>query len=156
MVQSTSYSSTYPATSVLVLGEEDMLLGDGKYNYWLAERGKTTGQGFTLKLDICPRRIVGVQLKNKGKGLDSIWATKEFIVLGSLDQDGPWEPLVQGQLTDTRFKTASLVNVTFVEPVEIQFLRFDLVSYWGDFGGGLQYFAAIGATTKTSAYSKSE
>ena len=117
MVQSTSYTSSYPASSVLILGEDDAYLGNGKHNYWLAEHKKTTGQGFTVKLDICERRIVGVQLKNKGKGFDSIWATKEFNVSGSLDKDGPWEPLVQGQLIDTRYKTASLVNFTFGDPV---------------------------------------
>ena len=69
---------------------------------------------------------------------------------------GPWRLLVQGQLNDTRNKHASLVNFTFEEPVEIQFLRFDLVSYWGHIGGGLQYFAAIPAATKTSSYSTSE
>ena len=83
-------------------------------------------------------------------------ATKEYNVSGSLRKDGPWKLLVQDQLNDTRGKPATLVNFTFEEPAEIQFLRFDLVSYWGDFGGGLQYFAAIPATTETSSYSTSE
>ena len=108
-------------------------------------------------MDICKRRVIGVQLKNKGKGLHSNRATKEFNVSGSLRKDGPWKLLVQGQLNDTRGKHASLVNFTFEEPAEIQFIRFDLVSYWGLIGGGLQYFAAIPVTAKmTSNYTSKE
>ena len=43
---------------------------------------------------------------------------------------------------------ASLLNFTFAQPVEVQFLKFDLVSYWGTTGGGLQYFAAIPVTSE--------
>ena len=128
------------------MGEEDAYFKGGKYNYWLAETRKTTGQGFVIKLDICKRRIGGIQLKNKGKGINNNWASREFRVSGSLDKkNGTWEVLVQGQLNYTVNQPASLVNYTFEEPVEIQFLKFELVSYWGDMGGGLQYFAAIPA-----------
>ena len=51
-------------------------------------------------------------------------------------------------MIDTRSKAASLLNFTFDKPVEIQFLKFELVSYWGKWGGGLQYFAAIPATSE--------
>ena len=33
-----------------------------------------------------------------------------------------------------------------MDPVELKYLRFELVSYWGTLGGGLQYFAAIPAS----------
>ena len=121
---------------------------NGNSNYWLADLMETAGQGFTLKLDNCPRTIDGCRIKNKGKGTDDAWATKGFRVSGSKNQDGPWETLVEDELVDTRGKPAELLNFTFKEPVEIQFLKFDLISYWGNFGGGLQYFAAILATSK--------
>ena len=156
VVQSTGFGSTYPASSVLILGEEDGTLDSGKENYWLAENYKTTGQGFALKLDICKRSIAGIQLKNIGGHRRTYRATKEYNVSGSLRKDGPWKLLVQGQLNDTRDKHAPLVNFTFEEPAEIQFLRFELVSYWGYSGGGLQYFAAIPATTKFSSNSTSK
>ena len=41
-----------------------------------------------------------------------------------------------------------MLNFTFERPVEIQFMKFDLISFWGD-GGGLQYFAAIPASGKS-------
>ena len=62
---------------------------------------------------------------------------------------GPWETLVEHHLPDSRGKPAPLLNYTFKEPVEIQFIRFELVSSWGVHGGGLQYFVAIPATSKS-------
>ena len=119
------------------------------YNHWLAESKKTTGQGFTLKVDDCARLIAGCQIKNIGKGYFYHRATKEFQVSGSMNESGPWETLVADELVDTsRGEAASLLNFTFNEPVEIQFIKFDLISYWGANGGGLQYFAPIPATSK--------
>ena len=67
---------------------------------------------------------------------------------GSLNKEGPWEILVEDQLNFSRSETAQLLKFTFVRPVEIQFLKFELVSYWGSYGGGLQYLAAILAPSK--------
>ena len=103
-----------------------------------------------MRLDYCKRLIVGCKIKNKGKGGpgdSSNWATDEFRVSGSVNETGPWKTLLEAHLADTRDAKASLVNFTFVEPVEIQYIKFDMVSYWG-VGGALQYFAAIPATSK--------
>ena len=69
------------------------------------------------------------------------------IQTGSLNESGPWETLIDDELDNTAGnKAASLLNFTFDKPVEVQFLKFDLLSYWsGTAGGGLQYFAAIPA-----------
>ena len=45
----------------------DAYLGQGKLNFWLAEQGKTRGEGFTIKVDRCVRRVLGFQIKNKEK-----------------------------------------------------------------------------------------
>ena len=156
VVQSTAGAEHpgFPASSVLILGEEDGWL-DNNYierNYWMAENGKTTGQGFTVKLDDCARMIAGCQIKNLGKGS---WGrgTKDFKVSSSTNENGPWETLVEDQLVDTIWgKFASLLNFPFEKPVEIQFLKFELISYWGGVGGGLQYFAAILAKSKKYQY----
>ena len=156
VVQSTQVSSDYPASNVLILGETDewsssVSLGvSGKYNFWLAKYRKTSGQGFTLRLDDCARLIAGCQIKNKGKGLRSGYSTKAFKVKGSMNENGPWETLVEDQLAYTsNWEVASLLDFTFEKPVEIQFLKFDLISYWEwGSGGGLQYFAAIPGTSK--------
>ena len=148
VVQSTAHSSgSYPASNVLILGETDGWT-NGKTNFWVAEWQKTTGQGFTIRLDACARMIASFQIKNLGKGGYGVYATKNFKISGSHNENGPWKTLMEDQLIDTRFKDAPLLNFTFDQPVEIQFIKFDLVSYWGSNGGALQYFAAILATSK--------
>ena len=150
VVQSTSHDDFSIASNVLILGEVDAWQSpsNGLTNFWVAEKGKTDGQGFTLRLDTCERLIVGCQIKNMGNWYGR-QATKDFRVLGSKNENGPWDTLVVDQLADLRDKSTSLVSFTFKEPVEIQFIKFELVSFWGDWGGGLQYFAAIPATSKT-------
>ena len=100
-------------------------------------------------MDTCTRSIAGCQIKNLGEGLIRDGrASREFRVSGSLNESGPWQTLLEDQLVDTSGIAASLLNFTFEEPGEVQFLKFDLISYWGKYGGGLQYFAAIPATSK--------
>ena len=93
--------------------------------------------------------IAGFQIKNSDNKFKGRRSTKDFRVSGSLNKEGPWEILVEDQLNFSRSETAQLLNFTFVEPVEIQFLKFELVSYWGPHGGGLQYFGAIPASSIT-------
>ena len=74
VVLSTAHKSgRFPASNVLILGEEDTYLDPGKKlsNFWLADTRNVTGQGFTMKVDNCRRRIEGVRIKNMGKGLNT-------------------------------------------------------------------------------------
>lgn len=147
VVQSIETVSSAPATSVLILGEQDDWLDNGNYNYWLGAWGRTTGQWFTVKVDSYARWIAGVQIKNKGNDKYTPRATKGFKVSGAKNENGPWQTLLENELVEPTENTAApLLNFTFEKPVEIQYLRFDLVSYWGN-AGGLQYFAPILATT---------
>ena len=128
VVQSTELHSNYQSSNVLILGEDGQP-GNDKSNFWLAERAKTTGQGFTMKVDDCARMIAGCQIKNLGgKGFTTTWATKDFRVWGAINENSPWETLVEDQLVYAVGKAASLRNFTFEEPVEIQFLKFELVT----------------------------
>ena len=93
------------------------------------KKGLSPRARFTLKVDTCKRLISGCQIKNKGKGDFSSYATKDFRVSVSMHENGPWDTLVEERLVDTRGKAASLLNFTFEKPVETQFIKFDLVSY---------------------------
>jgi len=151
--QGSSHHGYWPAYSVFILDETDKKLANGDHNYWLAQVGHTTGQGFTVMVDDCTRLIAGVQIKNLGNGFASRgYATKEFRISGSKNQSGPWETLVEDWLVDTSgvSRAAALLNYTFDKPIEIQYIRFDLVSFW-ELGGGLQYFAAIPASSGPAA-----
>ena len=147
MVESTQNTKHHSARNVLILGEEDSKC-NGAPNYWLAEKKKTEDQGFTMKVDNCSRLIAGFKIKNKGQRDMTDWGTKDFRVSGSFNESSPWEPLMEARLNDTRGKSAPLLNFTFDKPYLLQFLKFDLISYWGNQGGGLQYFAPIPATGK--------
>ena len=137
VVESTEYGPSVQASNVL---HDD-------YKSWYAEYRKTTGEGFTIKVDNCKRLISGCEIKNKENGY---WATKEFRVSGSLNENGPWRTLIEDELADTRYKSdVDLVDFTFDHPVEIQFLKFEVVSYWGEYGGALQYFAALRVKSKS-------
>ena len=97
-----------------------------------------------MKVDSCPRLIVGCRIKNTGGG-GNFWGTKDFNVSGSKNKNGPWKTLLSEHLLQLPDGSTALVDFTFEEPVEVQFLKFDLISYW-KYGGGLQYFAAIPAS----------
>ena len=116
VVQSTELDTQYfPASNVLILGEEDANPTGFQANFWVAEEGKTTGQGFTIKVDNCPRTVGGFWIKNKGKGvMIQDWATKDFRVSSSLDENGPWQTLVEDQLSDTRSISAKALNRIFL------------------------------------------
>ena len=77
VVQSTAYSpNTMPASNLLILSEKDALDEDtGMYNYWLAQEGKSEGQGFKIKVDTCARVVAGCQIKNVE---NRNYATKDF------------------------------------------------------------------------------
>ena len=69
----------------------------------------------------------------------------------SLNENGPWEILLEYELPNRLGSyRPPLVDLYFEEPVEIQFLKFELVSYWGSEGGGLKYFAPLLAPSKAS------
>ena len=106
------------------------------------------GHGFIIKLSDCKMSVVGVRIKNVAHPYRSPAerATKGFSVYGGLKDSGPWEELLEEEFDNPLLDGApkpSLQTFYFKEAVELQFLRFDLDSYWGDKGGGLNYFAVI-------------
>ena len=146
VVNSTDHTNSHQANNILCFGKVDAH-PNNKPNYWLAKKGKTEDQGFIMKVDNCSRSVAGFWIKNKGRGAMNNWATKDFLVSGK-NKTGSWQNLTKARLNDTRNKAAPLLNFTFDKPYLLQFLKFDLISYWGDQGGGLQYFAPIPATGK--------
>ena len=144
VISGTSHSKPWPPSNVLVYDQSQKASG----NFWFAETGKTTGQGFILKVDNCTRVLIGIQIMNLKH---SDWATRKFRVSGSGNSEGPWAVILEEELIHTlSSRTESLRNITFSERVEVQYLKFDLVSFWGK-GGGLQYFAAVPYTGKSKS-----
>ena len=114
---------------------------DGKY--WLAPNNYK-GHGFTIKFANSKLDVTGVLIKNaKFKSGSSQRATKSFSVYGSLEADGPWELLLEEEFDNPLTEGAPppiVQTFYFKKAAKVKFLRFDLKSYWGDYGGGLDYF----------------
>ena len=73
-------------------------------------------------------------------------ATRSFHISGVLKESGPLEKLLDEEFENplTVGATAPILQTFyFKEAVEVQFLRFDLDSYWGPYGGGLDFFSVI-------------
>ena len=137
MVWENSYDEMYEASNALTLEDSDkFFMNNSTANHWVGKKDYT-GHGFTMKVDPCKRWIAGFRLKNIGPrpaGLAGL-ATRKFSISGSLHENGSWEELAEEELSDTRTVKAELLNFTFHEPKKIQFLKFDLISLWGDYGG---------------------
>ena len=84
-----------------------------------------------------------------------LWHTDHLPQIGKRRRGVSFKPWHQAELVDTRFDVpATNKEFIFEKPVEIQFLRFDLVSYWGEHGGSLQYFGPILGTPPAGDSSK--
>ena len=130
----------FPAENVFVDqsidGEEE------RGNYWLAKHGKTQNQGFVLRVSLCQRRIYGVQLRNTHNGKMRNKGTKRFRVSGALQEEGPYEFLLEEELEDSRDQALPPMQTFSFDWTVIRFLKFELQEFWGA-GGGLQYFAPL-------------
>ena len=127
------YFSNYRASNVLV--------NDNKY--WVAEKGKTIGQGFKIKLDQCKRWINGIHVKS---GVPSgLFYTTKFRVSVSDTENGSYKKLLEENLA--YHHPSPLFQFPFAMAVETQFVKFELMGYEG-LGGALFYFAALVGTSK--------
>ena len=98
------------------------------------------GHAFTLKLSDCKVNLAGIRIRNSCCQR----ATRAFRILGILEESGPWVQLLEGEFDEVEKPATPIVKtIYFEEAVELQFLRFDLVSFWGQHGGGIGTFEVI-------------
>ena len=118
-------------------GRDDMVhnLFNQDENEWLADEGTTADQGFVLQIRGCKRNLIGLRIKNAAQP----WASKRFKVFGGIKHTGPWIDLVEGELEETN----AIQTFHFSQLVEVQFLRFELLSYFSQKGGGLSFFSPL-------------
>ena len=79
--------------------------------------------------------MAGIRMQNAAQP----WASKEVRILGAPEETGPWINLVEGELEET----AAIQTFVFGQPQVVQFLRFELLSYATQRGGGLRFFSHI-------------
>jgi len=124
---------------------EQLFIDNG--NNWLAPTSHT-GHAFTIKLFDCKINVAGVRLKNTMNGELRNRAVRKFRVSGFQEGNSRWHwvQLLQEELENplsTEAPPSELETFYFSEVVQLQLLKFDLDSFWGTLGGGLEYFAVI-------------
>ena len=71
----TSFSERHLAKNVL--SDEEEVSTQQEANFWLAEKEKTDGQGFVMKVSNSKRKFVGVEIRNTFNAGKGLWAAKE-------------------------------------------------------------------------------
>ena len=140
MVWSESLSATHSV--------EQTFIDNG--DNWLATTGYT-GHGFTIKLGDCKIYLAGIRIKNTVNGEYRNRATRMFRVFGLQKGNSRWNwvQLLQEEFQDPLSDGAPLPQLEtfyFNEVVQLGLLKFDLDSFWGTLGGGLDYFEVITAS----------
>ena len=139
---SNSWCQVFPASNLLTL-DTDFRSGNDA-NYWLTEDRKTGGeQGFIFDLG-CEKTVQGLSLRNDRNYNHHDRSTKKFRLLGSPSNNESWKELIVADLEDSRKQSPPpLQNLTLDNPFIARFVKFELLEYWGNLGGGLQYFKVI-------------
>ena len=96
----------------------------------------TEGQGFLLIVKGGKRNVTGIRIQNAAQP----WASKEVRVSGAAKESGPWTSLVEEELEET----TAIQTFKFSRSVVVQFLKFELISFAGQRGGGLRFFSFWG------------
>ena len=65
-----------------------------------------------------------------------------FQVSGALQENGPYEVLLESELEDSRLQDSPPLQTFPFEKTVVRFLKFELLDYWG-VGGGLRHFGAL-------------
>ena len=133
-----NWSSKYSVDKLLTRSlNEDHSSG----NYWLGPEGKSTAK-FVLKLrpDGGLTTISKISLVNTHNGFARDRSTKEFAVYVD-ERGGPMRQVLRETLPDSRQMQDPLPLMEFdINPIEATFVTFQLLSFYGPGGGGLQYF----------------
>ena len=99
---------------------------------WLADEESTGDQGFILRTRGCKRKITGFRIQNAAV----LHASKSFRVSGASDFNDRWNNLLQGIFEENSLGVTFHLN----QPVEVRFVKFEVLSSNGGRGGGLQSF----------------
>ena len=146
---SNSWCQVFLASNILTL-DTDLRSGNDA-NYWLTEDRKTGGeQGFIMDLG-CEKTVQGLSLRNVRNYHHHDRSTKKFRLLGSPNNNESWKELIVADLEDSRKQDPPPIqNLTLDNSVIVRFVKFELLEYWGNLGGGLQYFKVITGLPKNT------
>ena len=99
---------------------------------WLVDEESTGDQGFILRTRGCKRKITGFRIQNAAVPR----TTTSFRVSGTLGFNGGWINLLGGNLEENNLGVTFHLN----QPVEVRFVKFELLNSYSGRGGGLRFF----------------
>ena len=102
-----------------------------------------TGHAFTIRVSECKINLAGIRIKNTVNGEYKNRATRKFHVSGFSSRQ-PWK--LEVEFKNPLLEQApppELETFYFSNPVEVQILKFHLDSFWGNLGGGLDFFEVV-------------
>ena len=131
----------YPVKELLTRNDKERAA-----NYWLTPNGQD-GE-FILKL--CKQKtVLSISLVNTHNANYRDRSSKEFKVYLGDQSSGPWTQVLHDTLEDSRQQKDPLPILDFpITPTKARFVKFELLSFYGNFGGGLQYFTIRGIKHK--------
>ena len=105
-------------------------------SYWLAPESRRGD--FILNLGQVVT-VSNIFIVNTHNGNNRERGTKSFKI--SLARYwGTWMEVLTDELPDPRNLDPVPPNKFYICPMPVKYVKFELLSYWGDKGGGLQYF----------------
>ena len=125
------------------MADDGVAIAGQSNNFWLAKNKQAGGdEGFILDFG-STKRAVGVRLKNTHNRWYRDRGTKRFSLFGSNNPNGPWKKILDANLEDPRRQYPPKVKTLhFGNAVNIRFLKFQLLDFYGN-GGGLQHLAVL-------------
>ena len=117
-------------------GVDNLLTQDERE--WRADESTTEDQGFMLMISEGNKTVTGIRMQNAAQP----WATEKFKVTGAFEKTGPWINLVEEELEDT----TAIKTFNFGRPWLLRFLKFELLRYGKQRGGGLRFFSILTGT----------
>eukprot|EP00092_Neocalanus_flemingeri_P056790 GFUD01067371.1.p1 GENE.GFUD01067371.1~~GFUD01067371.1.p1 ORF type:complete len:257 (-),score=47.34 GFUD01067371.1:217-987(-) len=134
------------AYNVLTDGKDSYNEKTGKANYWLSYNTPLPGYGelSSLFYDIGKTvTVTGFRLTNTHNWKDQNSGTKKFTIFAKKLQAEPWDEIKTATLPDPRNVEQNVQEIPLPSSVKARFIRFTVDSYYGQYCGGLQYFAPV-------------
>ena len=105
-------------------------------SYWLAPESRRGD--FILNLGQVVT-VSNIFIVNTHNGRNRERATRSFNIYLARYW-GSWKHVLRDELPDPRNLDPVPQNKYYICPMPVKYVKFELLSYWGDKGGGLQYF----------------
>jgi len=130
-------------------------------NFWLSPKNKVGDEAYFVVRLACMAKIKGFLVKNTANAHNQnryniiFWqvftlivlrGTKDFSIYFKASKSNPWNLVLTGELEDARGKSCEEVKLEkylMQETHSANFVKFQIDTFFGEWGGGIKYFSLI-------------